>query len=157
MTARGDANESETEVEGLNEEIRVLQEKIKELEALNALADESELNCFYEGKYNNEIRGNNDDLGYTVCSEPEKGYYTCDSRAYSLELAEVGSGDAASLMTAFREQISELASAIQVGDKGVPQLITSIVSTMSDQGSTNPVFNSQLAELRLSLSARNNS
>ena len=73
---------------------------------------------------------------------------TSEKRTYSLGLTEVGSGDAASLMAACKEKIKDLANAVQVGDIGISRLVTSIVSTMSDQGSTNPVFNSHLLELK---------
>ena len=64
---------------------------------------------------------------------------------------EVGSADAATLMKALESNMSDLSKCLRNDNKGFSKLITSIMSTMSDQGATNPVFNRQLEELRETL------
>lgn len=75
---------------------------------------------------------------------------TADKKTYSLGLCEVSAGDADTLMEAFKQQICDLATAVSNGtdSETVAKLVCSITSTMSDQGSVNPVFNRQLTELK---------
>ena len=66
-------------------------------------------------------------------------------------LSEVTRGDANTLFEEFESVISELASAIQnTGDhhSNVAKLVVSLTSTMSDQGSVNPVYNAKLQKVR---------
>ena len=57
-------------------------------------------------------------------------------------------------MDAFKHRVEEIAQALSSGDEKasvenkVAELVTSIKSTMSDQGPTNATFNEQLAELQ---------
>lgn len=76
---------------------------------------------------------------------------TPEHRSYSIGMTEVGSADADSLMKAFQANISELSNCLHNEDKSFSKLVATIISTMSDQGATNPVFNRQLEELRQSL------
>jgi len=54
-------------------------------------------------------------------------------------------------MEAFWNEISNLAKAIKGDNKTVSRIVCSIVATMSDQSTTNPVFNRQLLELKQTL------
>ncbi|VDI71580.1 E1A/CREB-binding protein [Mytilus galloprovincialis] len=76
---------------------------------------------------------------------------TPDKKTFSLGLNEVGSGDAASIMSSFKNIISDLGQAAQNEPEIVSRLTCSIVSTMSDQGAANPLFNQQLKEFKESL------
>ncbi|MES9880650.1 MAG: hypothetical protein ABW185_07190 [Sedimenticola sp.] len=78
---------------------------------------------------------------------------TAEKRTYSLGMSEVSAGDAETLLSAFKTQLDELADAIheEKGHETVAKLVASITSTMSDQGSVNPVFHSQLADLKSTL------
>ncbi|XP_048751175.2 uncharacterized protein LOC125662866 [Ostrea edulis] len=76
---------------------------------------------------------------------------TPDHRTYSIGMTEVGSADADTLMKAFETNISDLSKCLRNDDKCFSKLVSSIISTMSDQGATNPVFNRQLEELRENL------
>ena len=78
---------------------------------------------------------------------------TPNKQTMSLGLAEVSSGNAETLMQEFKTLISELAESISQNEKqeNITKLVTSITSTMSDQGSTNPVFNRQLTEQKQTL------
>ena len=70
----------------------------------------------------------------------------------SIGLSEVGSGDGDTLMNSFKTLINELAETCKLNeiDRNV-KLIASLTNTLSDQGSVNPVFNSDLADLRSDL------
>lgn len=74
---------------------------------------------------------------------------TSEGITLSAGLSEVARGDAATLFEEFESVISELASSIQ-GDHQttIAQLVVSLISTMSDQGSVNPVFNTKLQKVR---------
>ncbi|CAC5376815.1 unnamed protein product [Mytilus coruscus] len=74
-----------------------------------------------------------------------------DKKTFSLGLNEVGSGDAASIMSSFKNIISDLEQAAQNEPEIVSRLTCSIVSTMSDQGAANPLFNQQLKAFKESL------
>ncbi|CAG2230236.1 unnamed protein product [Mytilus edulis] len=76
---------------------------------------------------------------------------TPDKKTFSLGLNEVGSGDAASIMSSFKNIISDLGQAAQNEPEIVSRLTCSIVSTMSDQGAANPLFNQKLKEFKESL------
>lgn len=76
---------------------------------------------------------------------------TTEKKTYYLGLCEVGSSDATSLMNTFKELMGQLSKAlnnsgIDNSQKTVSKLVASIVSTMTEQGTTNPVFNRQLQE-----------
>ena len=221
--------QNEDEIVKLKNEIKDKECRISELEQVNALMESPEIECYYEGKYSDEIRETIMSLvtehgvsqnkvngviqtvvknvtGKTLSRLPSAGvrcrllteakhiaqvqvatammksappessaeenincYGNClhqdgtskfhrhfqsfqvttkDNVTYSLGLVETGSGDAASLMDSFKGQIRDLAETLGQDDGTVQKLVTSIVATMSDQGSTNPVFNHQLEELR---------
>ena len=74
----------------------------------------------------------------------------------SAGLSEVARGDASTLFEEFENVVSELASSIQAYNAAdcqseIARLVHSIVSTMSDQGSVNPLFNEKLQKLRENL------
>ena len=73
---------------------------------------------------------------------------------YSMGLLELGKSDTEAIMDAFKHRVKEIAQALSWGDEKasvenkVAELVTSIKSTMSDQGPTNATFNEQLTELQ---------
>ena len=79
---------------------------------------------------------------------------TPSCQTYSMGLLELGKSDTEAIMDAFKHRVEEIAQALSSGDEKasvenkVAELVTSIKSTMSDQGPTNATFNEQLAELR---------
>ena len=69
-------------------------------------------------------------------------------------LLELGKSDTEAIMDAFKNRVEEIAQALSSDDEKasvenkVAELVTSIKSTMSDQGPTNATFNEQMTELR---------
>ena len=65
---------------------------------------------------------------------------TSEGKSLSARLSEVARGDAATLFEEFDSVISELASCIQSDHQTtIAQLVVSLISTMSDQRSVNPL------------------
>ena len=78
---------------------------------------------------------------------------TPSCQTYSMGLLELGKSDTEAIMDSFKYRVQEIAQALSSGENvlledKVAELVTSIKSTMSDQGPTNATFNEQLAELR---------
>ena len=79
---------------------------------------------------------------------------TPSCQTYSMGLLELGKSDTEAIMDAFKHRVEEIAQVLSSGDEKasvenkVAELVTSIKSTMSDQGPTNATFNEQLTELR---------
>ena len=79
---------------------------------------------------------------------------TPSCQTYSMGLLELGKSDTEAIMDAFKHRVEEIVQALSSGDEKasvenkVAELVTSIKSTMSDQGPTNATFNEQLTELR---------
>lgn len=73
-----------------------------------------------------------------------------DGTTMSAGLHEVGKSDANKLFETFQVLISDLAETIKTGnqDEKVAALVKSIVATMSDQGSVNPLFNDKFQVFR---------
>ena len=81
---------------------------------------------------------------------------TPSCQTYSMGLLELGKSDTEAIMDSFKYRVKEIAQALSSGENltvedKVAELVTSIKSTMSDQGPTNATFNEQLAELRKEL------
>ncbi|MES9884866.1 MAG: hypothetical protein ABW185_28810 [Sedimenticola sp.] len=78
---------------------------------------------------------------------------TADGTTLSAGLSEVARGDASTVLSEFQTLVSDLASSLSPSNsnahtKEVAKLIVSIIATMSDQGSVNPVFNDKLQTIR---------
>ena len=78
---------------------------------------------------------------------------TADGTTLSVGLPEVARGDASTLVNEFNSLVSDLASSVEPSVSGshgskIAELVVSIIATMSDQGSVNPVFNDRLQKIR---------
>ena len=78
---------------------------------------------------------------------------TADGATLSAGLSEIARGDANTLVNEFNNLVSDLASSIDLSISGsheakIAELVVSIIATMSDQGSVNPVFNERLQKIR---------
>jgi len=79
---------------------------------------------------------------------------TPSCQTYSMGPLELGKSNTEAIMDAFKHRVDEIAQALSSSDEKasvenkVAELVTSIKSTMSDQGPTNATFNEQLTELR---------
>jgi hypothetical protein len=78
---------------------------------------------------------------------------TGDGITLSTGIVEEGKGDALTLFDTFTTLLSYLADCIKNGDRreSLATLVTSIIATMSDQGSVNHVFTEQNQEIRQEL------
>ena len=78
---------------------------------------------------------------------------TSEGTTLSAGLSEVARADASTLTSEFHDLIKDLAQSLDPSkssghDTDIAKLIVSIIATMSDQGSVNPVFNEKFKKIR---------